>query len=190
MHTKKPEIIVFAGPNGSGKSSVTKQARIVGKYINADEIKAATGCSDLDAASQAEKLRETALSNRDDFTFETVLSTRRNLDLLQRAKDAGYFIRCIYVVTKDPNINVYRVMSRLNSGGHGVPADKVIKRYERCFELLPEVSELADTFYLYDNSDQLTRVAVKKRGILEIHPNEFWTDDEVQNALLSHPEAI
>ena len=36
---KKPEIIVFAGPNGSGKSTVTKLAKIIPPYINADDIK-------------------------------------------------------------------------------------------------------------------------------------------------------
>ncbi len=42
-----PEIIVFAGPNGSGKSTVTKTTKIIYPYINADDIKRATQCTDL-----------------------------------------------------------------------------------------------------------------------------------------------
>jgi len=42
----KPEIIVFAGPNGSGKSTITRMAKTVGVYINADDIKSASHCSD------------------------------------------------------------------------------------------------------------------------------------------------
>ena len=34
-----PEVIVFAGPNGSGKSTITRLAKTIGKYINADDIK-------------------------------------------------------------------------------------------------------------------------------------------------------
>ena len=34
-----PEVMVVAGPNGSGKSTITRMAKIVGEYINADEIK-------------------------------------------------------------------------------------------------------------------------------------------------------
>ena len=36
---KKPEIIVFAGPNGSGKTTITRLAKVIKPYINADEIK-------------------------------------------------------------------------------------------------------------------------------------------------------
>ena len=53
-----PEVIVFAGPNGSGKSTITQMARIGGEYINADDIKRTTLCTDLEAAVKAEQLRE------------------------------------------------------------------------------------------------------------------------------------
>ena len=38
-NSKKPEIIVFAGPNGSGKSTITRMAKVIDPYINADDIK-------------------------------------------------------------------------------------------------------------------------------------------------------
>lgn len=90
-----PEIVVFAGPNGSGKTTVTKMAKTIGDYVNADDIKRTTLCSDIDAALKAEELREELLKEKKSFTFETVLSTDRNLLLLQRAKNQGYFIRCV-----------------------------------------------------------------------------------------------
>lgn len=61
---KKPEIIVFAGPNGSGKSTITRLARVIEPYINADDIKRTTHCSDMAAALKAEELREAALANQ------------------------------------------------------------------------------------------------------------------------------
>ena len=91
-----PEIIVFAGPNGSGKTTITCMARTIGVYINADDIKRSSLCSDLEAAVKAEELREEMLEKGEDFTFETVLSTDRNLKLLKKAKEKGYFLRCIY----------------------------------------------------------------------------------------------
>ena len=76
---KLPEIIVFADPNGSGKSTITRLAKIIEPYINADDIKRSTQCSDLEAAIKAESLREFAVVNKMSFTFETILSTNRNL---------------------------------------------------------------------------------------------------------------
>ena len=58
-----PEVVAFAGPNGSGKTTITRMAKIVGEYINADDIKKATLCSDLEAAMKAEELREKMLSS-------------------------------------------------------------------------------------------------------------------------------
>ncbi|MDR0458949.1 MAG: hypothetical protein LBG68_00590 [Coriobacteriales bacterium] len=55
---ESPQILVFAGPNGSGKSTVTQAWDKVGLYINADDIKKTRGCSDLEAAQEAERLRE------------------------------------------------------------------------------------------------------------------------------------
>ncbi len=54
--TLKPEIIVFAGPNGSGKSTITKLAKTVGVYINADDIKRTNHCTDIEAAQKALRL--------------------------------------------------------------------------------------------------------------------------------------
>ncbi len=70
-----PEIIIFAGPNGSGKTTITRMARTIGVYINADDIKRSSLCSDLEAAVKAEELREEMIEKGEDFTFETVLST-------------------------------------------------------------------------------------------------------------------
>ena len=57
-----PEVMAIAGPNGSGKTTVTALTDIKGVYINADDIKRATHCGDLEAAQQAERLREEFVS--------------------------------------------------------------------------------------------------------------------------------
>ena len=153
VQNKKPEIVVFAGPNGSGKSTLTDTLRPVGvPYVNADEIQKALDCDNLVAAKHAEALREKYVASGVSFCFETVLSTERNLNLLKRAKEAGFFIRCYYVLTIDPMINVARVRSRVSAGGHDVPEDKIISRYDRALGLLPEVIPICDVCHVYDTS--------------------------------------
>ena len=139
-----PCLLVFAGPNGSGKSTVTKGMPVVGLYVNADEIKRISGCSDLEAAREAEQVRELLLSQRRDFTFETVLSTDRNLDLIRRAKKAGYEICVVFVLTRDCEINVRRVRKRVLAGGHDVPEDKIRSRYTKSLNNLSPLMRIAD----------------------------------------------
>ena len=128
---KKPEVVVFAGPNGSGKSTFTELLKPPIDYINADEIKKNLKCTDLEAAQLAERQREAHLEQMNEFCFETVLSTERNIKLLQKARQRGYFIHCYYILTADPMINVLRVKSRVEAGGHDVPEDKIVTRYDR-----------------------------------------------------------
>ena len=178
---RKPEIVVFAGPNGSGKSTLTELLRPRMAYINADEIKKNVKCGDCEAAELARCQREDCLRRGEDFCFETVLSTRRNLHLLQRAKEAGYFIRCYYVLTVDPLINVYRIEMRVALGGHDVPWDKVFSRYDRAMALVKDVVAVSDVCHIYDNSaERPFRIFKKRKESCFYDECEDWRQEDVQ----------
>lgn len=93
-----------------------------------------------------------------------MLSTERNLLLLKRAKEQGYFIKCIYVLTADPMINVMRVKSRFAAGGHDVPQNKIISRYSKALKLIPKLLRVCDIFHLYDNSTKAFRIFKKRKS--------------------------
>ena len=152
MTEKQPEIIVFAGPDGSGKSTYTQMLLPKVRYINADEIKKNLQCSALEAAQLAEEQRHQHLNELKDFAFETVLSTEWNLLLLKKAKELGYFIRCYYIITSNPNINIYRINNRVRAGGHPVPKDKIVSRYYKALALIQDVVDISDICHIYDNS--------------------------------------
>lgn len=175
-----PEVIVFAGPNGSGKSTITRMAKIGGEYINADNIKRATLCTDLEAAIKAEELRERMIVDRKDFTFETVLSTDRNLLLLQRAKEKGYFVRGIYVLTCNADINVARVNAREALGGHGVPEEKIRSRYDKALALIPKFVEICDILHIYDNTQEPFRIFKKRKDVYYRWSNHYWSNDDIK----------
>lgn len=166
---KKPEIVVFAGPNGSGKSTIGNLLRPTNMvYINADDIQQALGCDNLEAAKIAEQRREECVKSHQNFCFETVLSTDRNLNLLKRAAAEGFFIRCYYVLTVDPQINVFRVATRVVAGGHNVPVDKIITRYDRALDLVKELVPVCDVCHIYDNSLSAPYRIFKKRK------DQYW----------------
>jgi len=172
---KNPEIVVFAGPNGSGKSTFTQLLKPPIDYINADEIKKYLKCSDLEAAQLAEKQREEHMEQMREFCFETVLSTERNLKLLERAKGKGYFIRCYYILTADPMINVWRVKARVESGGHDVPEEKIITRYDRALALVKDLIKVCDICHIYDNSaGRPFRIFKKRKELMYFDECDDW----------------
>ena len=111
-----------------------------------------------------------------DFSFETVLSTERNLLLLEKAKSFGYEIQCIYILTSDENINVARVRARHASGGHDVPEDKIRQRYHRALSLLPRLIAICDKVLVYDNSDKPHLIYSKENTRSIVFPNEYWSE--------------
>ena len=180
FHNEKlPEVIVFAGPNGSGKSTVTRLAKIIEPYINADDIKRSIQCSDLDAAIKAEHLRELAVANKISFTFETVLSTERNLNLLKRAKQNGFFVRCFYILTANVNVNIARVKSRVANGGHNVPEDKIRSRFTKALALIPALINVCDVMHIYDNTKSLHRIFKKRKEQFFFWEDCFWSKIQI-----------
>lgn len=179
----KPIVLAFAGPNGSGKTTVTRGLSVFGTYLNADDLKKEYNLTDLEAAQQAESLRNSLLDGGADFSFETVLSTERNLLLLQKAKARGYEVQCIYVLTCNENINVARIRARHMAGGHDVPENKVRTRYHRALALLPRLIDICDKILVYDNTDAPSLIFSKKNAYTEIFPNSHWPESELRKLL-------
>lgn len=163
MPALKPVLTVIAGPNGSGKTTLTKQLLSHewtkdSTYINADEI-AKDRFGDWNspeavrqAADYADQLREKCLQDGQNFAYETVFSTQKRLDDLEKAKNAGFFVRFFFVSTNHTDINIARVKRRVESGGHDVPEDRIIERYHRAMGNLLPALRLVDRGYVWDNS--------------------------------------
>jgi len=176
---KKPMVLVMAGPNGSGKSSITQYFEKVGTYTNADDIVNATGMDNMEAAKLVDKMRYEAIAEKRDFTFETVMSSEYKLELLRRAKEAGYFIKCIFVLTVNPMINVSRVETRVAAGGHDVDKDKIVSRYYKSLANIKELLDLCDILHVYDNTETPIRIIRKHKEDITIYPNRIWSEEEI-----------
>jgi predicted ABC-type ATPase len=105
-------------------------------------------------------IREYLLSNGISFTMETVFSHPDKLELIRKAIAKGYKVYLYFVSTEDPLINVKRVAA----GGHDVPHNKIVERYERTMNNLYEAVKLSYRAYIFDNSGKTTiKIAEKDK---------------------------
>ena len=104
------------------------------------------------ASVAADFIRHKLLERGRSFTFETVMSSADKVVFLRKAQQKGFRTYLYFVATDDPIINISRVRNRVRLGGHPVPDDKVITRYERSLALLLEAIRYSDRAYIFDNS--------------------------------------
>ncbi len=79
----------------------------------------------------ADFLHESLVASNTSFSFETVMSYPKKIDLRESSKSAGFRNYLYFVATEDPDINISRVQIRVKEGGHDVPVDKIVSRYHR-----------------------------------------------------------
>ncbi|WNY25085.1 zeta toxin family protein [Methanolapillus millepedarum] len=195
MTDGEPKMFVFAGPNGSGKSTVVKQFLNQGmcpdKYICPDNFISKDKREDvaayIQAMKEAEAVRLELLNAKASFTFETVLSTQDKVNFLSAAKDLGYCITTVYITTSDPQINLKRIAERVKMGGHDVPEDKVLSRYEKTMKLMPEVIQISDAALVYDNSSNCPVQVFEKDDcgsylLLNREQRHSWVDKYITTA--------
>jgi predicted ABC-type ATPase len=198
-----PRVRLIAGPNGSGKTTLFstlqshKDVRF-GQYINPDDVALTLANyklsgSPINAHERAKMsqaictgLRERYLELKLSLTYESVMSHESHLEYIKRAKTAGFKTYLYYVCINDPLVNIARVKERVTSGGHPVPEDKIISRYERSLSHLYDMSILCDRVYYFDNSDEQDLFAEKsENNLLKIKIAKYnklqpiWFQDHV-----------
>lgn len=134
------KLYIISGCNGAGKTtaSYTILPELLGckEFVNADEIAKGLSPFNPDSANiQAGRLMldrvQSHLKNGVSFAFETTLSTKSFVKLIDEAKGLGYSISLLFFWLNSPDIAVNRVQIRVNEGGHHIPEDVIRRRYNR-----------------------------------------------------------
>ncbi len=188
MEEKNRNLYIIAGCNGAGKTTasftVLPEMLNCQEFVNADEI--ARGLSPFNAegvAIQAGRLMIDRivylLKEGVTFAFETTLSTRSYVKLVQQAQRRGYFVTLIFFSLSSPEQAVKRVAMRVSQGGHNIPIDVIYRRYSgglRNFFLM--YTQLVDYWAFYDNSDCPSRKLASgwKDGRIIISENEIYNN--------------
>ena len=141
MSTTQPPVCrIIAGPNGAGKTTFAlRYLPLVAPgsaFVNADLI--AAGLSPLAPEQQtimASRLFlqqiERHIADRRDFAFETTLSGRGYLRLVQRLRYQGWRVELLYLALPTAELSQLRVAERVAHGGHSIPAADIARRFPR-----------------------------------------------------------
>jgi len=146
---------LIAGPNGAGKT--TFALKFLPKvhclnFVNADLI--AAGLSPLAPEQQimaASRLFlgeiEQHIQARRDFAFETTLSGRTYLRLIQRMRAEGWRVELYYLALPSVELSRQRVAERVLHGGHSIAPEDITRRFPR---------SLHNLFYPFSNAADQT----------------------------------
>lgn len=136
----RPSLVVLAGPNGAGKTTAAplllQDTLGVNHFVNADFIGQGLSAFDPDAAALAagrammSRLRELA-RQRASFAFETTLASKTLAPWIRDLIDAHYSFHLVFLWLPSADFALERVASRVQAGGHNVPAIAVRRRYAR-----------------------------------------------------------
>jgi predicted ABC-type ATPase len=173
----QPNVYIIAGSNGAGKTTFAREFlpkfADCKNFINADLL--AQGMSPFSpdsAAARAGRLMfseiEHFASRGIDFAFETTLSGRTHLNLIDELKKRQYEIHFFYLWVPSAEIALSRVRDRVSAGGHDIPETVIRRRFDRSIRnFFTLYRELAESWTLFNNSGKSPRiVAFEKKGKL------------------------
>lgn len=94
------------------------------------------------------------------------MAGHRTQRILCQARRQGYFITLYYVGLNSKEESLIRIANRVRKGGHNIPKEDVIRRFDNRINSLEGVLHLCDEVVFYDNENGFVKVA-------EIKNNKF-----------------
>lgn len=155
-----PYIIVIAGPNGVGKSTFAKwylrQRPACKMIVDPDAIAKELNIPDeaqrsIAAGRIALETIDANVRTRVSFAIESTLSGKTLAAKLEQAHNAGYSIEICLLQIPSVEISTQRVVERVNAGGHNIPADAQLRRFERSYRNFHDIYiEVCHEWSIYD----------------------------------------
>ncbi|OGJ85662.1 MAG: hypothetical protein A2268_16815 [Candidatus Raymondbacteria bacterium RifOxyA12_full_50_37] len=181
---KAPQLYIIAGPNGAGKTTfaqtfLPQYAKCI-EFINADLI--ARGLSPFKPESAAigagrlmlQKIKEMARKKMD-FAFETTLSGKTYIPLINDLRQQGYAVHLIFLWLPSASLACRRVADRVKQGGHSIPKDVIKRRFlSGMLNFHTAYTPLCDTWTLIDNSSGYLNVIAKFIVSLEVFDEKAY----------------
>jgi predicted ABC-type ATPase len=191
--SRRPNLYIIAGPNGAGKTTFARKflpdyVKCL-EFVNVDLI--ASGLAPFDperAALKAGRIMLEQIHSLDerglDFGFETTLSGKTYVRLLQGMKKRGYLIHIFFLWISNVELALERIKLRVRNGGYAIPEATVRRRFGRSLpNFLRVYKPLADSWTIFDNSGDVPKIiAFEESGKIKI------LDPDIFNILLRSRE--
>lgn len=182
-------LYIIAGCNGAGKTTasytILPDILHCKEFVNADEI--AKGISPFQpekVSFEAGRLMLTRihklLETGETFAFETTLSTRSYVHLIEKAKEQGYLVTLVFFWLDAVELAISRVENRVKEGGHHIPEDIIRRRYTRGLKNFFNLYlEIVDNWIFVDNSGEKYEIVAKNsNSTKDIYNNTIWNNLE------------
>jgi predicted ABC-type ATPase len=186
MAKAKLRIDVVGGPNGCGKTTLAQglfvQLGVNPNFINPDMIALGLSQADFEKASfQAGRVLlgqiDENIRTQRSFSFESTLSGRTYIRILQKAKKQGFSVSIIFVYVRTKEKSLERIARRVRDGGHNIPKESVIRRFPRTFEnFWKDYRLLANEWSIVDNSNVTPKTIMTSQqysALINGQRNEF-----------------
>jgi len=171
---KNRNVYIIAGPNGSGKTIFALKflpdyVRCP-NFVNADLI--AQGLSPFSPGAAAIKAGKLVLeqihrfANKGvDFAFETTLSGKLYVNLFKSLKAKGYKIHLFFLWIPDADLAISRIKIRVAGGGHDVPVQDVLRRFDRSVRNFFNLYQpFIDSWMLFNNAGTIPILIAEKKN--------------------------
>ncbi len=153
---------IIAEPNEAGKTTFAKEFLPIEaeclNFVNADLI--AQGLSPFQPnkmAVEAGRLMiqhiNECVEKNESFAFETTLSGKGYIKKIKDWKEKQYEIIIYFLKVSSVEFAIERVTLRVSQGGHNVPEQDIVRRFERSWNNFQQIFKcLADSWIVFDTS--------------------------------------
>ncbi len=180
------KIFIISGCNGAGKTTasftILPELLNITDFVNADEI--AKGLSpfqpenvSIEAGRIMLKRLHFLLEQHQDFAFETTLSSKTFIHLIEKAKKLGYSVHLVFYWLESVDLAIERVKIRVAEGGHNIPTETIIRRYYAGLKNLINVyAKSVDSWMIFENSsaEPLPIAKGEKSALITIFDETQW----------------
>lgn len=178
-------LFIIAGCNGAGKTTasytILPDVLKCREFVNADEIARGLSPFNPDKSSfQAGRLMlgriKDLIKTGKDFAFETTLATKSYKHFVVEAQKRGYEVTLLFFFLKSSELAINRVKIRVEEGGHHIPQNIIIRRYENGLKNFFGIFKpIVDKWIFIDNSaripDMIAKGAKTEEQIVNL---EMW----------------